>query len=342
MIIRRMAAVSLIVALTILFTACTLDPGAATNLTTVKGSGSASTTRASLESKRQFAVVFPIAHPFFDPIGQQVEKLAWENNWDVAIRAPNTADAQIQISIMENLIAAKVDGIAIGPTDPTALVPVINKAIDAGIKVICFETDAPVSKRMAYIGTDNYKAGRHMGDVIGRSLNGKGKILIMTGLSAQQSLNERIRGIRDFLRDYVPDIQIIDQRASEGNIQKAVSEIESMIRANPDFDAFIGIDAMAGPAAVTVWKAKGWQDHDEKKILTFNDMPENLQGMRDGFISLIVAQRQNSWGKAALDTLNGLLDGRSMAPYQETGTVEVTLDNIGSYMNEPSYVFQPR
>jgi len=309
---------------------------------TEKSSEKHSATTGFPMNKPFFAVIFPIAHPFFDPIGKQVEKIARENNWNVIIRAPNTADAQIQISIMEDLIASKADGIAIGPTDPVALVPVINKAIDAGIKVICFETDAPASKRLAYIGTDNYKAGRHMGDVIGRRLKGQGSILVMTGLSSQLSLNERIRGIREFLRDHHPDIQIVDQRAGEGNNQKAVSEIESMIREHPDFNALIGIDAMAGPAAVSIWKAKGWQNHDEKMIITFNDMPENLQGMRDGFISSIIAQRQNSWGKAALDTLNGLVEGRSVTPYQETGTVEVTLDNISTYVNEPSYVFQPR
>ena len=58
---------------------------------------------------------------------------------------------------MEDLITQKVDGIAIGPCDSEALTPYIDQAVEAGIPVLCFDTDAPNSKRVGYVGTDNYQ-----------------------------------------------------------------------------------------------------------------------------------------------------------------------------------------
>ena len=292
------------------------------------------------ESRRTYAVVFPIVHPFFEPVGRDAEEFGKEYGWDVIIRSPREADARLQIEIMEELIEMGVDGIAIGPTDPEELVEVINKALDAGIKVICFETDAPESGRMGYVGTNNYNAGRHMGYIIGKALGEEGKILILTGLSTQMSLNERIRGIKSFLSVKYPDIQVLDIQSSEGDAQNAVNIAKSMIEEHPDFDALIGIDATAGPAAIIVWKEKGLKNTD-KMIITFDDMPDNLRGMRDGYIESIVSQRQDKWGQGVLLLLNSLVEGRPIPDYTDTGSIEITLFNIDRYQNEPSWA-EPR
>ena len=87
---------------------------------------------------RTFAVVFPIVHPFFEPIGVDAEEYGAEKGWKVITKAPDSSNAQQQIEIVENLISMGVDGIAVGPTDPDALASTIDKALEAGIKVICF------------------------------------------------------------------------------------------------------------------------------------------------------------------------------------------------------------
>ncbi|HVI43044.1 MAG TPA: substrate-binding domain-containing protein [Anaerovoracaceae bacterium] len=305
------------------------------------GSKPASNDASDQETKeRTFAVVFPIVHPFFEPIGVAAEDYGKELGIKVITKAPDKSDAQQQIEIMENLIAMKVDGIAIGPTDTSALVPTINKAVEAGIKVICFESDAPDSNKAAFIGTNNYNAGRHMGAVITEKLGGEGKILILTGLPTQLSLNERIRGIKEYLAEKSPNIVIADTQSSEGDPQKAVTAAENMMQANQDFKAMIGIDATAGPAMISVWKAKGWQNSTDQMIITFDDMADNLQGLRDGYVTGIVSQRQNSWGKSVIDMLNDLCDGKSVESYVDTGTIEITQANIDTYLDEPSYVEQ--
>jgi ribose transport system substrate-binding protein len=95
-----------------------------------------------------------------------------------------------QIEIMEELIAEGVDGIALCATDPNALIPMVNKAISSGIPTITFESDMPHSDRICFLGTDNYRAGQHLAEVLARELNYTGKAIICTGLPTQLSLNQ--------------------------------------------------------------------------------------------------------------------------------------------------------
>lgn len=336
--LTRFLALILAIVFTVSLTACgsPAQPTSDTKAETKAAEPEKKADATKSEKKRTFAVVFPIVHPFFEPVGIAAEKFAKENGWEIIVKAPDKFDVQQQIEIMENLIAMKVDGIGIGATDPKALAPYIDKAIDAGIKVIAFETDAPDSKRMAYMGTDNYLAGRHLGAVLARELNNKGKVLILTGLPTQLSLNRRIDGIKDILKEKFPDVNIIDTQSSQGDPAKAVSMTEDMLKAHPDFDVLVGIDATAGPAAVSVWKAKGWKG-DEKKIITFDNMPDNIQGLKDGYITSIITQMQHTWGDKILTKLNDLCDGKQIEENEDTGNVEITKNNIDTYMNEPIY-----
>lgn len=332
---KRLLSVILTAALIAAATGCSGGNKAETKA--ASGETSASETAAQAEG-RKFGIIYPGIHPFWEPIGAAAEEYAATKGWSVVANGPDTSDARKQIEIMENMISMGLDGIAITPIDSTALKETIDKAVDKGVKVICLESDCDGSKRYGYIGTDNYKAGRHMGSVIARNLDGSGKIMILTGLPTQQSLNLRIEGIKDYLEENHPDIQIVDTQASEGDAAKAVELTENMIQAVPDFKAIIGIDANAGPAMISVWKAKGWQNSKEHMIITFDDMPDNLQGMKDGYISAIVAQRESTWGQSVLDMMNGLCDGKEIPDYTDTGSVEITMENMETYTQESSWV----
>src|SRR5690606_5830849 len=137
-----------------------------------------------------------------------------------------------------------------------ALTPMINKAVDHGIPVLCFESDAPGSKRFAYIGADNLLSGIRMGQEIDRLLKGKGMVLVETGKFQMRSLKERLEGFLRYVNEET-DIKVLEVRYHEGNEERALSELEDMIDAHPHFDAFIALDILAGSTSILVWKAKG-------------------------------------------------------------------------------------
>ncbi len=279
---------------------------------------------AAPAAERTFAVVYPIINPFFAATSVGADNEA--KNWgvEVLIRGPDRFDVQQQIEIVENLIATRVDGFGIGPTDSRALTPLINRAIDQGIKVVTFDTDAPQSKRLGYIGTDNLRAGEHLGAVLARALGGKGKVLISQGISSQLNLVQRLEGVRKSLKENHPGIEIVAIRSGRGDHDQTLANIEAMLKDHPDFDALVGMDSYAGPAMVTVWKARGLTQF----AITFDDLPEIIKGVRDGQIYAAIVQRQYDWGVNVVAKLNQACDGKAIPAFSDTGTLEITQDNV--------------
>jgi ribose transport system substrate-binding protein len=278
-------------------------------------------------ASRTFAVVYPIINPFFEATSHGAEDEAKALGVEVLIKGPDRFDVQQQIEIVENLIAMKVDGFGIGPTDSKALTPLLDRAMDMGIKVVTFDTDAPESKRLGYIGTDNVRAGEHMGEALGVALKGKGKVLVSQGISSQLNLVQRLEGVQNVLKAKYPGVEIVDVQSGQGDPNKTLSNIEDMVSAHPDFDALIGMDSYAGPAMVTAWKAKGLK----QIAITFDDLPEVIGGVRDGQIYSAIVQRQYAWGVNVINQLNMACDGKPIPAASDTGTLEITKTNVDQH-----------
>lgn len=276
------------------------------------------------EQRRTFAIVYPVAHPFFEGVTRSAKETASLLNVDLVIHAPDNVEQQIQI--MNNLIAMKVDGIGIGPTDPAALTPFIDKAVDAGIQIICFDTDAPQSKRLSYIGTNNYLAGQHLGEVVAKLINYEGTIIGSTGISTMLNLKTRIDGLKNVLNKY-PNIELLEIRSSDGIPANTLKNIEDMVEAHPDFDALVGVDSLAGSAAVTVWKALGLK----QVVVAFDDLPPILDGLANGQITSTISQQQFMWGNLIIQRLNEASDGLDIPLYEDTETVEINWSNLDVY-----------
>src|SRR4051795_9816570 len=113
-----------------------------------------------------------------------------------------------QKETLESAITQHVDGIAISSLNGDFLTETINKAIDAGIPVTTWDSDAPKSKRYAFYGVDDFASGRIMGEEAVRLLNGKGKVAIITSVGAS-NLQRRLEGIKEALSK-APGIQVVE------------------------------------------------------------------------------------------------------------------------------------
>lgn len=286
---------------------------------------------AYAEEKYRFAVVYPIVHPFFGETTRGAEEAAEELGVEVFAMGPDTPDISKQVSIIEGLIAQGVNGIGLGVLDPTALTPYINEAIKRGIPVVTFDTDAPKSDRLCFIGTDNTSAGKNAAREVIRILTEKygtpkGKICISMGVPTQLNLLQRVDGFKEVISEY-PEVEIIDMQTGYGDPEKTTANIENMVIAHPGMDALFGVDAQAGPSAVPVWKALKLNI----PIVTFDDLPDILQGVREGIVTVTIVQRQYNWGYIIVDSLLKALKDKPLPVVMDTGTISVTKENVDTY-----------
>jgi ribose transport system substrate-binding protein len=277
------------------------------------------------------AVIPKVAVPFFDDCntGAQAaaEALGVGYQWVV----PQNTQGATQVKIMEDLIARQVSGIAISVNEPKSVEGVIKQAMDAGIKVVTFDSDSAESGRSLYIGTINKQAGVTMGNSMAEKLGGKGKVAIITGQLGASNLNERIDGVKEALAAF-PDIEIVATEGTEDDLAKAVSVTEAILRGNPDLAGIFGMSQVGGPAVAKVLAQQEFADRKGAvAVFAFDDLPDTIQGVKDGYINGIMVQRPVTMGKLAVEQLVSQIKGEAAGGDIDTGVTVVNADNLGSY-----------
>jgi ribose transport system substrate-binding protein len=278
------------------------------------------------------AVIPKVAVPFFDDCNKGAAEAAKDLGVKYQWVVPENTQGATQVKIIEDLTARHVDGIAISVNEPRSVQGVIKQAIAAGIKVLTYDSDSANSGRSMYIGTVNEKAGEVMGKEMAEAINGEGKIAIVTGQLGASNLNERIAGVKKALTGY-PKITIVDTEGTEDDLAKAVSVTEAIFRAHPDLKGLFGVSQVGGPAATKVLSEHEFSDRKGVlKIFAFDDLPDTIRGVKDGYINGIMVQRPVTMGRLAVQHLVTQVQGQETdAKDIDTGVTVVTLANIGTY-----------
>jgi ribose transport system substrate-binding protein len=278
------------------------------------------------------AVIPKVAVPFFDDCNKGAAEAAKDLGVKYQWVVPENTQGATQVKIIEDLTARHVDGIAISVNEPRSVQGVIKQAIAAGIKVLTYDSDSANSGRSMYIGTVNEKAGEVMGKEMAEAINGEGKIAIVTGQLGASNLNERIAGVKKALTGY-PKITIVDTEGTEDDLAKAVSVTEAIFRAHPDLKGLFGVSQVGGPAATKVLSEHEFSDRKGVlKIFAFDDLPDTIRGVKDGYINGIMVQRPVTMGRLAVQHLVTQVQGQETDGKDiDTGVTVVTLANIGTY-----------
>ncbi|MFK0089263.1 sugar ABC transporter substrate-binding protein [Pseudomonas sp. NPDC090755] len=171
-------------------------------------------------------------------------------------------DSSNQIRIVEQMIVAKVDALVIAPADSKALVPVVKKAMDAGITVVNIDNrlDPQVLKSKAlsvpFVGPDNRKGARLVGEYLAKEkLKAGDQVGIIEGVSTTTNAQQRTAGFKDAME--AAQMKVVSVQSGNWEISKGNEVAASMLNANPDLKALLaGNDSMA-LGAVSAVRAAG-------------------------------------------------------------------------------------
>ncbi len=265
-----------------------------------------------------FGIIYPTVNPTYETITENLKTASVDHAVKLIVQAPDEANLEQQIRIMEMMIKQEVDGIAIDPVDSTALVGVIDKAVAKGIPVVCFESDAPNSKRVAYIGADNVQTGVTIGRSVSKLLDGKGMVIVQSGMPHMLGLSQRLEGLKQYLNTYTA-IDMLEISNNDGTEEDAIRQLEQMIEAHPHFSALINLDPVSSSSSILVWKAKGLKQYNIALGLT----PAVQESLTNGQITRIISQNEQHWGESIINTLLAITDGQTVPQFVNTGIMEI-------------------
>ena len=227
------------------------------------------------------------------------EDAASELNVSVVYRGGAQYDAHEQITVLEQVIAKRPAGIALSAINPTALNDTINKAVEAGIPVVLFDSDAPKSKAGTFLGTNNYAAGVKGAEKLAAILKDKGKVAVIT-LPNQLNHKERTEGFIDTMKTKYPNIDVVQVLNGEGDQLVSEKVAEEILTKYPDIQGIFATEANGG---VGVADAAQKLSNKDLKIISFDVDKQTLDYIETGAISATLAQGTWNMGYWAMHFL---------------------------------------
>lgn len=260
-----------------------------------------------------------------------------------AVQGPDTYDAAGERDSFENAIQKKPTGILVSVANPATIKDSIDKAIGAGIPVITIDSDAPESKRLFFIGTNNYQAGITGGKRLAQELKGRGTVVVFT-MPSQPNLDERLRGYKAALEGS-PQIKIAHIVDIKGDPRVAFDSTGQFLANDKKehIDAFVCLEALSGKEVASVldsYHEKG------RTIIAMDTDQDTLQWIQKGVIAATISQKPFTMAYVGLMMLDNLhhqppksLDEDwahdTLAPvpaFVDTGSALVDKSNVDSFI----------
>ncbi|MEO8520704.1 MAG: sugar-binding protein [Acidobacteriota bacterium] len=235
-----------------------------------------------------------------------------------------------QKRIVDDLLAAGVEGIAISPVDPANQTSMLNEAASKAV-VFTHDSDAPASKRECYVGTDNVAAGRQAGELIKSALPQGGKIALFVGKLDARNAQERLQGIKEAIAG--TRIEILDVRTDDTDQVRAKANVAEMLVAHADVAGLVGLWSYNGPAILNAVRDAG--KTGKVQIVAFDEDDETLTGVKAGAIAGTVVQQPYEFGHQAITLLAKAVKGdRSGIPASHQvfiPTMVIRQDNVDDF-----------
>ena len=216
---------------------------------------------------------------------------------------PDRYDPQAQRQAFQEAIQKKATGILVSVADPNVMNDEIDQAIQQGVPVITLDSDAPSSKRLFFIGTNNYQAGFMGGQRLAHDLKNKGNVVAFS-IPAQANLNERLRGYQDALASS-PGIKIVRVVDVHGDPIVAFDTTTQILGGDKKqrIDGFVCLEALACKEVATVLSNNGIKD---RVVIAMDTDADTLDWIRKGTISATISQKPYTMAYVGLKMLDDL------------------------------------
>ena len=253
--------------------------------------------------EKYFLISANLQVPYWKTAGAGFTDSASQMRVRAEFAGPDNYDPKAQQEAFQHAVQQKATGILISVADPNLMKDDIDRAIAAGIPVITVDSDAPSSKRLFFIGTNNYQAGQIGGQRLAKELQGKGNVVVFS-IPSQSNLNERLRGYRDALAAS-PQIKIVRTVDIQGDPRIAFDNATAILGNKKEkVDAFVCLEALAAKEIATVLSNNRVKD---KVLMAMDTDPDTLSWIQKGMIAATISQKPYAMtfvGLQMLDTLH--------------------------------------
>ncbi|TIL95625.1 MAG: ABC transporter substrate-binding protein [Mesorhizobium sp.] len=279
---------------------------------------------ARAQDKPTLAFVVNGASDFWKAAEAGVKKAQAElPNYNLELKYPEQSSVAIQQRLMDDLVTAGVKAIMVSAVDPKTSTDGLNK-IASETALFTTDSDAPQTKRIAYIGSSNIDAGKQAAEIAKKAMPDGGKCLGFVGLLGADNAKERIEGMKEGLAG--TKIELIDVRGDDIDQARAKKNVEDALVASPDVTCMVGFYSYNTPRIYEALRDAG--KLGQITVVGFDDDPITLGGVKEGTVAATVVQQPFEWAYQGMKLMAAYLEGdKSGIP--ENGLIIIPTKIIG-------------
>jgi len=256
---------------------------------------------------------------------------AKEYGVDLTVMAPDSEkDYETQNRMIEDAIAMNPDAILLSPADKQKTLPAAEKIKKAGIKLVLIDSEVEEPIQDALIATDNYEAGKKVGQLVKDLIKDDSKIAIVSHVQGTSTAIAREAGLRDELGE--EQSRIVDVVFSDSQYEKAYQVTKDLLEAHPDVTIIAGLNEYSAIGAARAVRDMGLSD--SIKMVGFDSSQEEIQLLEAGIFEGIVVQKAFNMGYIGLETAVEILRGDNVATNIDSGSNIVRKDDIYTDENQ--------
>lgn len=264
-------------------------------------------------------------HPFFVAMQKGIEKACADKGITNLNILSADSSLETQVSQIENLVTKGCDVILLNPYDSEGVVNAVKGAKDQGVGIITMDVDCADST--AFVASDNYVVGQMLAQYVIDQLGGEGKVAIIDGIVVS-SLKDRTQGFMDTIKE--SNIEVVAEQQTAHARDTALASAENILQANPDINAFVGVNENSGMAILSAATSAGKSD---LLITTVDATAENMIAIRDGKVAVGVSQDPYQMGYTAVEQAIKWRGGEEVEKFIEVPVEYMTKDNVQQFID---------
>lgn len=244
-------------------------------------------------------------------------------------RTPPAEDGQVQAQNVQQAVNEGTNAILMSCSDAAKVTGAINDAVDKGVPVMTFDSDASTSKRFAFYGADDVSVGTQTLEELAKLTGGKGNVAILAGNQNAPNLQARAKAVVEAAKKY-PGMKIVGTFYHKETPEDAAKEVLTVMKANPQIDAW----AMIGgwPLFTTALMDL---EPGKVKIVAVDALPAELGYVDKGIAPVLLAQPTYDWGKVSVGLIvDKVLHNKDVPVVNKMDLVRVSKENLGQWAHQ--------
>ena len=270
-----------------------------------------------------------LSHSFWVTVKKGAEDAGKALDVDVIWKGPAVeTDIAGQIAILEDYINKKVDAIVLAACDTKALIPVVEKANRAGIKVITIDSGLDSDIPLSFIATDNVAAAEKAADALAGLIQKKGKVACIPFVPGAGTSIMRENGFKQGLKKY-PDIKLVAVQYSQSDVATAMNVMEDILTAHPDLDGVFAANEAGTIGVVQALVARN-KAGGKVNVVGFDAAKNEIDALKSGDVQALIVQNPYKMGYKGVEMAVATLHGKTIPKRIDTGVYVVTKKNLNS------------